>query len=121
MPLPNQQQYKSPWYILGLNSNASKSDIMTTFRKLSLLLHPDHHQKEGKAKIDWCSYEFSLIAEARDKLLKRGKDWQRVAVKTGWRRPSAVDEYHRGVGKGGGNGKFLVYERCVKSFMLLQY
>ena len=91
-PQQVRKEKRSPWYILGVSEFASKSEIMSAFRKLSLLLHPDHHMKEGKEALEYWTYEFSLLSLARTQMIKKQPGWIVIDVKPGWRRPGVVDE-----------------------------
>ncbi|CAD7967326.1 unnamed protein product, partial [Amoebophrya sp. A25] len=50
---------------------------------------------EGQEKIDEYTYEFALLNAARTKMLNKDRDWQRVQVRPGWRRPRVVEDYLR--------------------------
>ena len=86
---------RSPWFILGISEFSKKSEIVAAFRKLSLLLHPDHHMKESKEAIERWTYEFSLISQARTQMIAKKPGWVSMEVRAGWRRPSVVDEFLR--------------------------
>jgi curved DNA-binding protein CbpA len=55
--------------VLGLSSNATKSEVKAAFRRLAKEWHPDKHQGRGKAQAE---VRFKQIAEAYENLADGG-------------------------------------------------
>lgn len=54
--------------ILGINKNASKSEIKQAFRNLALQFHPDKHTSSPKSVKDNATVKFKQLSEAYDVL-----------------------------------------------------
>ncbi|XP_043723502.1 chaperone protein dnaJ 72 isoform X2 [Telopea speciosissima] len=75
---------------LGLSSNATKTEIKESFRKLALKFHPDKHSMSPKAVRDGAALKFKQVAEAYEVLID---DRKRA-------------DYNRGFGSSNAGGGF---------------
>jgi len=61
---------KTPWSILGLDSNANNSEIKQAYRKLALIYHPDKTAHLGEDHAEEAHLKFLEIQNAYNKLEK---------------------------------------------------